>query len=348
MAPDGAKAKKKKAAPAAEEAAKPAKKPAPAEEAWPEGGKEEKKADYKKFKEAKKRRKAAEALLKASATEEPADSEKKGKKAKGKGKDTEPNPGEDLRRNYQREVTQLVVRLRKEGKSEAEIAVAKRELKDNFGSGIQQPDSQRAKKAKAWNEYFKTEDHEVDRKKKLTQEETKHEVVVIPIVWRGRHDREDITKAAEDVKACIAQQNVDCWIDARRQFTPGQKFAHWEHRGVMLRIEVGPEDVDKGCCIVAKAKEAGDYQSVEKKRVRLPPLGSRALLLALKEFGMEKIDIVRREGDSDDEGESAVLAKPDPLKRKGAPSAEDLVDPDLEGNYSPRIQQKDKKKKRKT
>ena len=33
-------AKKKKAAPAAEEAAKPAKKPAPAEEAWPEGGKD--------------------------------------------------------------------------------------------------------------------------------------------------------------------------------------------------------------------------------------------------------------------------------------------------------------------
>merc|ERR1712032_277978 len=104
---------------------------------------------------------------------------------------------------------------------------------------------------------------------------------------------------------CISQQGVDAWIDSRRHLTPGQKFAHWEFRGVMTRVEIGPEDFAKGVCMVCKAKEAGDYKSVEKRKVRLPPAGNRALLLALKEFGMSKIDIERREGDSADEGDEA-------------------------------------------
>jgi prolyl-tRNA synthetase len=34
-------------------------------------------------------------------------------------------------------------------------------------------------------------------------------------------------------------------IDAREEYTPGWKFAEWELRGVPLRLELGPKDLEK-------------------------------------------------------------------------------------------------------
>jgi len=160
-------------------------------------------------------------------------------------------------------------------------------------------------------------------KNKLRQ----HELVIVPVLWRGRHDAKEVLTAAEDVKAAIAQQGVDVWIDSRRHYTPGQKLAHWEHRGVMLRIEIGPEDLKAGVCRVCLAKAPGEYKTVERKKVRLPPSGTRKLLLALKEFGMSKIDIERRKGDSDDEEEGTIDAaslgkKDNPVSAKEVAVAE--------------------------
>lgn len=46
-------------------------------------------------------------------------------------------------------------------------------------------------------------------------------------------------------------------LDGGHKFTPGQKFAHWEHRGVKLRVEVGPREAEKGCCTLARTFEPG-------------------------------------------------------------------------------------------
>jgi prolyl-tRNA synthetase len=40
-------------------------------------------------------------------------------------------------------------------------------------------------------------------------------------------------------------------VDDREGFRPGFKFAHWELRGVPLRIEVGPRDIGEGVCVMA-------------------------------------------------------------------------------------------------
>ena len=63
-------------------------------------------------------------------------------------------------------------------------------------------------------------------------------------------------------------------LDGGHKFTPGQKFAHWEHRGVKLRVEVGPREAEKGCCTLARTFEPGsvarretgvEVQKTEKK-----------------------------------------------------------------------------------
>jgi prolyl-tRNA synthetase len=41
-------------------------------------------------------------------------------------------------------------------------------------------------------------------------------------------------------------------MDDREEVTPGFKYNDWEMRGVPLRIEIGPKDVDKGSVALAR------------------------------------------------------------------------------------------------
>lgn len=258
-------------------------------------------------------------------------------------------PEEDARRkSIQKQVQELVVKMRAEGKSEAEIGAAKAELKRKAGP-VFKPDGHRAKKAQAWKEKMRevqqSEEGKADRKAKLQKE---HDLVVIPVIWRGRHDHWEVLRAAEDIKALVAQHNVDVWLDSRRHYSPGQKFAHWEYRGVMLRVEVGPEDLKAGVCRVCKATTPGDHRSVQRKTVRLPPKGARTLLVTLKEWGLPGIEVERRKGDSDDEAE--LGDQPVSTKDEVAASAagRKVADEDLEGNWEPALPTKQRENKPKS
>ena len=41
-------------------------------------------------------------------------------------------------------------------------------------------------------------------------------------------------------------------LDLREQYSPGYKFNDWEMRGVPLRIEMGPRDIESGNCILVR------------------------------------------------------------------------------------------------
>lgn len=251
---------------------------------------------------------------------------------------------EDERRKLQSQITKLVVRMRAEGKSEAEIKVAKDDLKRSVGRPIQKPDGHRARKAQAWKESMKEwKESEAGVAEWRENRQRVHDLVVIPVFWRGRHDQQDVLRAAEDIKALVAQHNVDVWVDQRRHYTPGQKYAHWEYRGVMLRVEVGPEDLKNGVCRVCLASVPGEYKTVQRKTVRLPPKGGRTLLVALKEFGLTKIEVERRKGDSDDEAEGGE--QPASAQASAAASAGHAAqDEDLQGNWEPAAAAKQRKK----
>jgi len=267
-----------------------------------------------------------------------------------------PPADDEERRDAQREIQQLVVRLRAEGKSKHEIEAAKRDLKNGLGKSLRKPDGAYMKKLEAWKEQ-QIEKMSTDEGQKKVEEkkeekrkeglEHKHDIVVIPVTWRGRSDHQEIEKAAGDVKAFLAQQGLDAWVDSRRQYTPGQKFAHWEFRGVMIRIEIGPEDLGAGKLRLCRAKEAGDYKSVEKKTLRLPPRGSRQLLLALKEWGLTQLNIERREGDSDSDGEMPPADDKSTARGTGKTSSAKEHEEDVGGNYAPRVSEESSKKNKK-
>jgi len=49
--------------------------------------------------------------------------------------------------------------------------------------------------------------------------------------------------------------------DVRTNYTPGWKYNHWEMRGVPLRVELGPRDMDSGVVVVAR-RDTGAWSGV--------------------------------------------------------------------------------------
>ena len=57
-------------------------------------------------------------------------------------------------------------------------------------------------------------------------------------------------------------------LDAREDYTPGWKFAEWELRGVPLRLEIGPKDIEKAQVMLARrdTREKGRRHSTGSAR----------------------------------------------------------------------------------
>ncbi|MCB9644545.1 MAG: proline--tRNA ligase [Myxococcales bacterium] len=77
------------------------------------------------------------------------------------------------------------------------------------------------------------------------------QVAIVPI-WRKDAERDVVMKQADDVFAQLKQAGIRVKLDTRDHLTPGFKFNDWEMRGVPLRIEIGPKDVEKQCVVVAR------------------------------------------------------------------------------------------------
>ena len=47
-------------------------------------------------------------------------------------------------------------------------------------------------------------------------------------------------------------------LDDRDNYTPGWKYNHWELKGVPLRVEFGPRDMEAGHCVVVRRDQRAD------------------------------------------------------------------------------------------
>jgi prolyl-tRNA synthetase len=87
-----------------------------------------------------------------------------------------------------------------------------------------------------------------------------YQVVLIPI---GKTDEEKakVLKVLEKVAAQLKKADVRVHLDARDTVTPGYKFNEWELKGVPMRIEVGPRDLEKEHCMVAR-RDTGEKSAI--------------------------------------------------------------------------------------
>jgi len=77
-----------------------------------------------------------------------------------------------------------------------------------------------------------------------------YQVVIVPIP-RGNW-QETVLPKARAVQEELTRQGVRVYLDDREAYTPGWKFAEWELRGVPLRLEIGPKDIEKSQVVLAR------------------------------------------------------------------------------------------------
>ncbi|WP_246643905.1 proline--tRNA ligase [Nonomuraea ceibae] len=74
-----------------------------------------------------------------------------------------------------------------------------------------------------------------------------HQVVIVPI---GRGD--EVPAAARDLAGRLRAAGVRVHVDDRAHLSPGYRFNDWELRGVPVRLELGPRDLESGTVVMAK------------------------------------------------------------------------------------------------
>lgn len=80
------------------------------------------------------------------------------------------------------------------------------------------------------------------------------QVVIIPIFKVGS-DSAAIISTARNIKEELEKNSIRVFIDEDAEKTPGSKFFKWELKGVPLRIELGPKDIENNQAVVVERIE---------------------------------------------------------------------------------------------
>ncbi len=75
-----------------------------------------------------------------------------------------------------------------------------------------------------------------------------NKVVIVPILFKGKE--EPVLKAANALKKSLNKYSVI--LDDRKGYSAGRKFNDWEVRGIPLRIEIGPRDVQNKSVVLVR------------------------------------------------------------------------------------------------
>ena len=90
------------------------------------------------------------------------------------------------------------------------------------------------------------------------------QIVIVPIAQQ----KEGVLDKVNEMKETLSKKfRVE--LDDRAEVTPGFKFNHWELRGVPVRIEIGPRDIENNECILFRR------DTLEKETISLDNLDEK-------------------------------------------------------------------------
>ncbi len=82
------------------------------------------------------------------------------------------------------------------------------------------------------------------------------QVVIVPI-WRKEAERVSVLEVVDRVHTNLRDKGIRVKVDRRDDQTPGFKYNDWEMRGVPMRIEIGPRDVQQQSVVFARRDRPG-------------------------------------------------------------------------------------------
>lgn len=107
------------------------------------------------------------------------------------------------------------------------------------------------------------------------------QVVIVPIIFD--ETREQVMEACEKIGEMLVNYRVHIDDSEKR---PGEKFYYWEMKGVPIRIEVGPKDVEKGQAVIVNRVDG-----------RKIPTRNSEIAMTVESLGKEMVNCLRRNSD---------------------------------------------------
>ncbi len=118
--------------------------------------------------------------------------------------------------------------------------------------------------------------------------------VIVPILFDNTKDK--VIAKASEVKKMLSDFNV--FVDERAEYTPGWKFNEWELKGVPLRIEIGPKDLEKEQVVFVRrdisGKEFVKIKDLKKKVIEVMASIQDNLFERAKKFLNENTVLIER------------------------------------------------------
>ncbi len=93
------------------------------------------------------------------------------------------------------------------------------------------------------------------------------QVVIVPILFDKTKVK--VLKEAEKIKKSLEAKGISVHLDDREGYSPGWKFNEWEVKGIPVRIELGPKDLEQKKAVVVRRdtseKQALTLSTLDKK-----------------------------------------------------------------------------------
>jgi len=87
-----------------------------------------------------------------------------------------------------------------------------------------------------------------------------NKIVIIPIIKGSEKEIEKILNEAKKIEKELKSFNPI--FDNRSEYTPGWKYNEWEMKGIPIRVEIGPKDIEKKSVMIAR-RDNGEKRSIK-------------------------------------------------------------------------------------
>lgn len=105
--------------------------------------------------------------------------------------------------------------------------------------------------------------HADDKGLVLPPKVARYQAVIVPCgATKTEEDKNKLLDACKQLEATLKESGVRAHADLREDKKPGWKFNDWELKGIPLRIEVGPKDLEKNCAVFCR-RDNGEKVTVE-------------------------------------------------------------------------------------
>lgn len=121
----------------------------------------------------------------------------------------------------------------------------------------------------------------------------RNKAVIVPILFDD--SKENVLKKSNELAKKLSE--FGAIVDEREGYSPGWKFSDWEMKGMPLRIEIGPKDLDKKQVVIVRrdngVKEIVDEKDLVKRIPILLDEIQKDLYLNARKFLDSRIDSAR-------------------------------------------------------